>query len=175
MFRTARLAIGQLGPDDYDRMLQIYGDPEGARWVGDGQPISPEDCARWVDVTLSNYATRGYGMSAVRLLGAAAAEGLGEIVGFAGLVHPGGQEVPELKYAFAREHWGRGFATEVGSGMLAYGASTFGMARIIATAAPENLASLRVLEKVGMVDIGTHIDDDGEAVVTYEWTAPGGS
>ncbi len=163
MFSTARLRIRRLGPDDYDRMFEVYGDPGAARWVGDGQPISPEDCARWIDVTEGNYGTRGYGMSAVELLDG------GGVVGFAGLVHPGGQDVPELKYSYLREHWGKGYATEVSIGMLEYGAKAFGMTRVIATTAPQNVASHRVLEKSGMVDIGTHVDDDGDEIKTYEW------
>lgn len=163
MFTTTRLEVRRIDSADYDAMFAVYGDPEGARWVGDGQPISPGDCSRWVDVTLANYESRGYGMSAVTLR-----EG-GEIVGFVGLVHPGGQEVPELKYAYGRAHWGQGYATEVAAAMLAYGEREFGMTRVIATTDPGNLASHRVLEKVGMVDIGTHVDEDGDEVKTYEW------
>ena len=163
LFKTHRLQVRRIQPDDYDAMFAVYGDPEGARWVGDGEPITAEDCARWVDVTLANYDKRGYGMSAVELTDG------GQIVGFAGLVHPGGQEVPELKYAYASAHWGQGYATEVAAGMLEYGVREFDMTRVIATTAPQNLASHRVLEKVGMVDIGTHVDEDGDEVKTYEW------
>ena len=163
MLTTPRLHVRQLRPDDYDRMLEVYSNPEGARWVGDGEPISAEDCARWVEVTLKNYETRGYGMSVVELLAG------GEVVGFVGLVHPGGQEVPELKYAYAKEHWGKGFATEVAIAMIQHGASALGMTRIIATTDPGHVASHRVLQKAGMVEVGTHVDEDGDSILTFEW------
>lgn len=165
LFATPRLHVRKVKPDDYDEMLRVYSDKEGARWVGDGTPISPEDCARWIDVTLANYERRGYGMSAVVF------QSTGEIVGFAGLVHPGGQEVAELKYAYAPEHWGKGYATEVAVGMLEYGQRAFGLKRVIATTAPENAASHRVLFKAGMVDLGIENDEDGDPVQTFEWTS----
>ncbi len=163
MFSTERLHVRKIARTDYDDMMRVYGSEEGARWVGDGTPITAEDCARWIDVTFDNYARRGYGMSAVELAAS------GEVIGFAGLVHPGGQEVAELKYAYAKEHWGQGFATEVAEGMLKYGTEAFGIERVIATTAPENTPSHRVLTKVGMVDIGTHDDEDGDPVQTFEW------
>jgi RimJ/RimL family protein N-acetyltransferase len=73
----------------------------------------------------------------------------GAVVGFAGLVPPGGQPEAEIKYALHRSHWGKGFATEAAAALLAYGASQFGLAENIATTAPENKASHRVLLKAG--------------------------
>ena len=77
-------------------MLAVYGDAEAMRWVGDGTPLSPEECDRWLVVTAENYAKRGYGMFAL------VERETGAVVGFCGLVHFGGQAEPEIKYALLR-------------------------------------------------------------------------
>lgn len=167
LFQTARLSVRRITPDDFDAMYATYADPDAMRWVDDGQPISAEDCRRWIDVTLRNYATRGYGMSALCLR-----EG-GVVIGFCGLVHPGGQAEPEIKYALRRAYWGRGFATEAAVGMLGYGARALGIERVIATIAPANGASQRVLEKAGMAPAGVRLDEHGQPTAVYRWSAGG--
>jgi len=163
LFRTERLIARRIDARDVDAMARVYGDAEAMRWVDGGEPLPREGCVEWVAVTERNYAVRGYGMSAVVL------RETGAIIGFCGIVHPGGQPEPEIKYAFLREHWGRGFATETVKGMLAWGLAAQGLARVIATTAPENKASHRVLEKAGMTDLETRTDDDGSATRVFVW------
>lgn len=45
---------------------------------------------------------------------------------------------------------GRGYATEAARAVLAHGLDTLGLARIVADIRPENAASIRVAEKIGM-------------------------
>lgn len=151
-------------PEDFEPLLAVYSDPEGVRFVGQGQPITRAECAEWFKVTETNYAKRGYGMFALELLAS------GEVVGFAGLVHPGGQAEPEIKYALRRSHWGQGLASELVPRLLRYGAMTHGMPRIIATVAPGNLASQRVLAKAGMSLASTRANEDGTTTLVFEWS-----
>jgi [ribosomal protein S5]-alanine N-acetyltransferase len=146
-------------------MLGVYGDPEVVRWVGDGEPLDRALCEKWIAVTHQNYATRGYGMFAL------VQRESGQVVGFGGLVHPGGQPEAEIKYALHRSSWGQGFATEAASALLAYGASVFGLTEIIATTAPENEASHRVLLKAGMARGALRENDDGTFTQLFVWQA----
>jgi len=163
MFETERLIVRRLAEDDLDAMFAVYGDADTMRWVDDGVPLTLELCEEWVAVTYSNYATHGYGMSALVL------RETGTVVGFCGLVHPGGQKLPELKYALLREHWGRGLAGEAANAMIAYGAMAFGMQRILSTVAPANAASIRVLEKAGFRRTDPRRNDDGSETLVFEW------
>lgn len=173
LFETARLRARHITADDFDAMYATYSDPIGARWVDDGEPISPEDCRRWIEVTVRNYATRGYGMSALCLRPGTELPGNpGDIVGFIGLVHPGGQAEPELKYSLRRLYWGYGLATEAARGMLAYGVGAFALPTVIATVAEPHGASRRVLEKAGMMPTALRPNDDGIATVVYSWSPP---
>jgi len=147
-------------------MHKVYGDADAMRWVGDGKPLDHAQCEQWVEVTLRNYAVRGYGMFA--LVGRED----GEAVGFCGLVHPGGQVEAEIKYALDREFWRRGFATEAVAGMLELAASCFALRRVIATVDPENLASQCVLRKAGMQLGGQRSDGDCPSTMLFVWDAP---
>lgn len=161
LFQTERLDVRRLDAADVDALLAVYGDQDAMKWVGDGNPLDRSMCERWVDVTERNYATRGYGMSAVEL------RSTGEVIGFCGLVHPDGTPIAELKYAFLRPHWGHGYATETARAMLEYGAREFGLSEILATAYSENLASHRVLQKAGMKEARRVLEDDGSTTCVF--------
>jgi RimJ/RimL family protein N-acetyltransferase len=60
--------------------------------------------------------------------------------------HPRG----DIGYVIRRAAWGHGYATEAARLVIAFGFEQLGLHRIGATCAPENLASVRVLEKLGM-------------------------
>lgn len=49
-----------------------------------------------------------------------------------------------------KEHWNKGYATEASLGLLKYGFETLGLKKIVSSAHTENLASRRVMEKIGM-------------------------
>jgi RimJ/RimL family protein N-acetyltransferase len=153
---TDRLLIRELTPADRDAMLAVYGDREAMRWVGDGSTLTPAQADRWLDVTARNYRHYGYGMYAMTLR-----EQPEAVVGFIGLVHPGGQPEAEIKYALGRAYWGAGFATEAVSAVLDYGFGSCRLTRVIATTAPENAASHRVLQKAGLEEVTPRRHDDG--------------
>lgn len=161
LFDTPRLQVRALDAGDEDALFAVYSDPLAMRWVGDGEPLSCEGCQRWIAVTLNNYATRGYGMCALVLRAS------DQVAGFAGLVHPGQQQLPEIKYAFLRAHWGQGLASELVPALLAFGRERWGLGEIIATVAPDNAASQRVLAKAGMHALPNRLNDDGSTSFVF--------
>lgn len=56
----------------------------------------------------------------------------------------------DIAYHLLRRYWGQGYATEAAQALLQYGFDDFGLHRISTSARPENIASWRVLEKIGM-------------------------
>ncbi len=164
-FETARMRCRRWMAEDLAPLMEVYGDAEAMRWVGDGKPLSREQGEKWLKVTAENYRLRGYGMFALE------SHQTGKVIGFCGLVHPGGQAEAEIKYAFMRSHWGQGLATEAVAMLLLHGARGRGLNRIIATVAPANLASQRVLLKAGMTLAHLRPNDDGTVTQVYEWHA----
>ncbi|HEX5505458.1 MAG TPA: GNAT family protein [Thermomicrobiales bacterium] len=88
----------------------------------------------------------------------------------------------EIGWVLDRAHHGRGYATEAAAALLRYGFVTLSLHRVIATCQPENPASARVMEKVGMRregwfrqciarDDGAWWDEWFYAVLAEEWFA----
>lgn len=95
----------------------------------------------------------------------------GDMVGAAALQHIAGKEgAPiEIGWRLARANFHKGYATEAALAILKY-ATTLGMAEVYALAHPDNLASQRVMQRIGMRSVGTQIHYD-RPCATYLWTA----
>ena len=163
IFTTERLNVRRWRDSDFASILAVYGDEDAMRWVGDGEPLSAADATRWLEVTRNNYTKRGYGMFAIE------STPTGEVIGFIGIVHPDDQLEAEVKYALARQHWGMGLATEALRGVVEYGAEAHELTALIATTAPANKASHRVLEKCGFVRGELRTNEDGSRTQVFEW------
>lgn len=167
IFESQRLRCRWLALEDLDALLEVYGDAEAMRWVDDGSPLTEAEARAWVQVTQNNYRKRGYGMFALE------ERATRKVIGFCGLVHPGGQSEAEVKYAFLRTHWGRGLATEAVKELLSYGERRHGLTHVIATVDPDNLASQSVLAKVGMAKTELRKNEDGSRTQVFEWRGRG--
>lgn len=60
------------------------------------------------------------------------------------------ERMPEIEWQIDPEHWGKGYATEIGRAMLAYGFQEADFPAIIGFALSQHAASRRVMEKIGM-------------------------
>ena len=60
-----------------------------------------------------------------------------------------GKDVVGLAYAVMPDYWNQGFATEMGQASLEVGFERLGLAEIASWTLPTNLASQRVMEKLG--------------------------
>lgn len=60
----------------------------------------------------------------------------------------------EFYYKFYPQYWGNGFATEVAIAIVNFGFEKFNLHRIEAGVATKNMASIRVLEKAGLINEG---------------------
>lgn len=167
LFETPRLEAWRIALDDVPAMLAVYGDRQTVRFVGDSEPLTEAEARRWVEVTDANFVRRGYGMVAF------VERATGDAAGFAGIVHPGGQDEAEVKYAFRRDRWGEGFATEAVGALMVHARTAWGVGRSIATVDPRNRASQGVLVKLGFVRAPDRIEEDGSVTEVWE-SAPAG-
>jgi ribosomal-protein-alanine N-acetyltransferase len=71
-------------------------------------------------------------------------------IGWASLKHVDYSAEIEIGLRFQKAYWNQGYAAEIGSALIRYGFETLGLKRIVAVAKPENGATRRVLEKIGM-------------------------
>jgi ribosomal-protein-alanine N-acetyltransferase len=143
LLETDRLLVRPCVAEDYDRLFALRADEEVARYLGGTENLA-EKVATRLRYYVDHYARHGYAIGLVRLKSAP------EPIGFGGLQHLDDGDEVEVGYAFARAHWGRGYATELAAGWLRFGFEHLGLDRIVAVASPENVASRHVMEKLGM-------------------------
>jgi [ribosomal protein S5]-alanine N-acetyltransferase len=169
LFETPRLRVRTLGPGDEMPLLVLHGDPQVALWLGDGTPLTAPMCDTWVQVSLKDYARRGYGYCAV------IERASGSFVGGCGIIHapcePPRTTPPEIVYAIRSDCWGQGFASEVVPAMLNWAAHHAGLTRIHATILPTNLPSAQVLRKAGLRWLSTGPDEHGVPSSHWLWEA----
>lgn len=161
VLETDRLIIRHLQSQDLDEFYEICGDAEIMRYVGDGHPISREQTQRWIEKSQDNYRNHGFGCFGV------AAKDDGRLIGYCGLVNPTTDGEAEIIYAFRRQYWGRGLASEAAQAMLDFGFKQCALKRVIATIDPDNHASIRIVEKWGMKYQEQRIDENNLPEVVY--------
>lgn len=145
---TERLAHRAFTGDDASEFFALNGDPIVMRLTGEGV-LSSLDAARDAIASYPDFDEVGYGRWACVL------KQTRTIIGFCGLKYLHEFDVTDVGYRFRPEFWGRGFATEACAASLEFGFGTLGLSEIVAFVLPENGASIRVLEKVGM-----HLDGE---------------
>lgn len=150
---TPRLVLSSWVPADVGPLLEVHSDPETMRFVRHGRPETRAETEQLVEHYIAEHAARGW--TKWRL-----ADVEGDLVGRAGF----GGDATERQLAFTirRSHWGRGLATEIADALVAWHRSNAEGTPLKAIAAVENDASVRVLQKVGFVAVGTE-DFDGTA------------
>lgn len=140
---TARLHLKQFSPDDLDNLYRLYSDRAVMKYVGKGVRTR-EETEMALHFLLAHWEKHGFGLWA-------AIHKMDErIIGRCGLVFLDNTPEVELGYLLEKAYWGRGLATEASLAILKYGFDTVKLDRIVAIAHPENIASRRVMEKVGM-------------------------
>lgn len=133
----------QFTPADIDGLAAIMAQPEVMRHLGlRGEPMSRRETEVVLSGMMSHWGRHGYGRWA------AEDKATGRLIGFAGLRSFG--RMQELIYLLDRPYWGRGLATEMARECLRFCFAEKRFDEVVAFARPDNLASRRVLEKVGM-------------------------
>ena len=79
----------------------------------------------------------------------------GLVIGFAGLKFLDDLQDVDIGYRFFPAYWGKGLATEACRPIVGYGFEVLQLRRIIGLVDPANVASVRVLKKLGMIHLET--------------------
>jgi RimJ/RimL family protein N-acetyltransferase len=118
-------------------------DAEVSKHTGDGGVVSKEEIERRiVENVFGDYEKHGFGRLAVEL------KGENKFIGFTGLKYLEDMDEVDLGYRFMKEYWGKGIATESAKACVNLGFNKLGLKRLIAMVLPENIGSIRVLEKL---------------------------
>jgi len=145
LVETTRLQMRRMTYDDVAALLTVFGDAEVMRFYT--APFDGQRMQEWVAWNQRSYTNCGHGLWALIL------RDTGELIGDCGLVNQVVEDVQEVEigYHIRRDLWRQGFATEAALACRDYGFNKLGCKRLVSLIHPQNAASRRVAEKVGMV------------------------
>lgn len=142
LFETERLRFREFSFDDAEHLYQLNLDPDVIKYTGD-PPFESKETARLFIYNYKEYKLNGFGRWAIDL------KSDGRFIGWAGLKVNEDNDI-DLGYRLLKSDWGKGYATEAAKACLKYGFEKLGHDEIIARVIPENVASVKVIEKLGM-------------------------
>lgn len=140
---TVRLVLRPFTAADLDAAHAMWTAPAMRRYLWDDVVIGRDVAARVLRASSDDFAGRGFGLWRLH------ERESGELIGFCGCRTAAGPE-PELMYGVVPAWWGQGVAVEAGMAVLDHVFSAPGHSAVIAATDPPNLASLRVMQKLGM-------------------------
>jgi RimJ/RimL family protein N-acetyltransferase len=146
ILETPRLILRRQVPADLNDLWALYCDPEITRYIPDA-PRTREEAREELE-----WHMNGHPRNPDLGLWATIHKESGKFIGRCGLLPweiEERQEV-EVAYTIARQYWGQGLATEAARAILQYGFEQLNLFRLVCLIEPENAASQRVAEKIGM-------------------------
>lgn len=150
LLETQRLILRKLRPADAADIHDYASDPQVSRFTTWDQHTSLADAHRFINFCLDRYQRREQAPWGVVLKAEDKLIGTLGFTDYAPLHHKA-----EVNYALSAKYWGQGLTPEALEAALTYGFGPLHLNRIEARCIPENVASARVMEKVGMKREGT--------------------
>jgi RimJ/RimL family protein N-acetyltransferase len=142
---TERLILRRLELRDASFILELLNDPSFLRFIGDKGVRTLADARRYLsNGPLASYEQYGFGLYLVSL------KENGSSIGICGILKRDSLPDPDIGFALLPGYWSKGYAFEAASAVMEHGRRDLGLTRIVAITSPENVASMRLLRKLGM-------------------------
>jgi [ribosomal protein S5]-alanine N-acetyltransferase len=142
---TPRLILREFMRSDLQTLAPILVDPLVMKFSTLGL-YSTSQTEKAIDNFIDSYKQFGFGFWAVTL------KERDLLIGYCGLAidRIDGRDEPEIGYRLDSKFWDKGFATEAASASIQYGFNRIELPYILGAAQRKNVASIRVLQKLGM-------------------------
>ena len=147
LLETDRLTLRKCAFQDLEIFAEMLGDAAMTQHFGQGRPLTSAEVKAWLEFCVRHYDRHGWGP--VMLVWRADEEvvGLGVLTY---MLHDPESPEGDLIFLVRKAYWGMGYSTEFARAAVTYMLCQTSIERVVATAMPENLASNRVLAKMGM-------------------------
>ena len=153
ILETSRLYLRQFIEADAALLRQLNSQPGVLQYIPETIPASDEEAKEiLINIILPQY-KNNLGRWATHI------KENNEFIGWCGLKWLKENDEIDLGYRFMPSAWGKGYATEAAKATLEYGHQNLQLKTIIAHAHIDNIASQKVLEKIGMQYVGEGIDE----------------
>ena len=150
VLETSRLQLRPCQIEDIQLVHALWTNDRVRYFLFDNRVISSDEARSHIEDSLASFEQYGYGIWLVF------ERSIERLVGFAGFL--GSEEgTPSLIYGVHTERWGYGYATEAASTVLTYALEQLRIPKVRADVDEPNIASVRVLEKLGMRRTGREV------------------
>ena len=140
---TERLVLRELREADLTAYATMCANPDVMKYIGHGRTLSRAESWQSMATHLGHWCLKGYGLWAIE------EKATGMFVGRTGLFYPEGWPGQEVGWTLAKPYWGRGYATEAARAAIEWGFCHTPAKQLISLIVPENVASIRVSERLG--------------------------
>ncbi|WP_026731878.1 GNAT family N-acetyltransferase [Fischerella sp. PCC 9605] len=142
---TQRLVLREFKQEDFRQLAPILANPQVMKFSPTGI-LSVAETQKKIEGFIASYAKYGFGKWAVFF------KESNELIGYCGIAveQIDNKNEKEIGYRLDPKFWGKGLATEAASAVLKYGSEQLKLPYILGIAEKANVASVRVLEKLGM-------------------------
>ncbi len=141
---TERLEIRAWRPGDRPALERMVADGDMMRHLTHGRAWSIDEVDEFLQRQAAQLTAHGVCMGPLVLRGST------DVVGVAGIQPLDLPGEYELGWWVWKAYWGLGYASEAGRALRAFAAEQMGLSRVFAVIDPDNAASIRVAEKIGM-------------------------
>ena len=145
VLETERLILRHLSLEDAEFILDLLNQPSFLRYIGDKGVRTPDDARAYIlNGPMASYEQFGFGLFLTELKDARIP------IGICGLLKRETLDDVDVGFAFLPAFWKQGYAFESATAVMAYGRDVLGLDRIVAITSPDNDASIKVLNKLGL-------------------------
>lgn len=157
VLETPRLTVRELALEDADFICRLLNDADFLRYIGDRGVRTPADAQQYLLAgPIASYRTHGFGLWLVEL------KGTREPIGMCGLLKRETLSNVDIGFAYLPQFRSQGYAWEAAAAVMQHAGGVLAIDRVAGVVRPDNAASIRLLEKLGMRSEGTaRIAPDG--------------
>lgn len=142
---TERLLLRPFTIDDAPFALTLLNEPSFLRFIGDKKVRTVEGARQYLlNGPIASYNAHGFGLLLVELNDSQTP------IGMCGLLKREELPDPDIGFAFIPDYWRQGFAFEAATAVMNDARDRLNLPRILAIVSPDNEASIKLLERLGM-------------------------
>jgi RimJ/RimL family protein N-acetyltransferase len=168
VLRTVRLVLREFTAADAAFVVALVNDPDWLRFIGERNVRTDDDARQFIaEQLVAKYRSQGFGLWAMQR------QDDGALLGMCGLVARATLADIDLGYALLPQHRGAGYVREAAAACLDHAARVLGLPRVVAITRPDNAASIRVLQSLGMLHEDTlTLPGTTHTTLLFGWAPP---
>ena len=142
---TERLLLRPFTTGDSPFILTLLNEPSFLQYIGDKKVRNLDDARQYLaNGPIASYQRNGFGLCLVELKEPQTS------IGMCGLLKRDELPDPDIGFAFLPDFWNKGFAYEAATAVLNDARERLKLRRILAIVNPDNYASIKLLERLGL-------------------------